>query len=134
VYADDLAIASKDPNGVIKLLETNYKFSFKGVGPIKFHLGCDFNPDQDGILYYGTKTYIEKMMTNYERIFGTKPKEYSSPLEKNDHPELDDSELLTDKDITIYQSLIGSAQWAISLGRFDIQTAIMSLSRYRVAP
>jgi hypothetical protein len=30
--------------------------------------------------------------------------------------------------------MIGAAQWAISLGRFDIQTAIMSLSRYRVEP
>jgi hypothetical protein len=74
------------------------------------------------------------MMVNFERMFGHKPKEYSSPLEKNDHPELDDSELLDEKDITIYQSLIGAAQWAISLGRFDIQTAIMSMSRFRVAP
>jgi hypothetical protein len=69
------------------------------------------------------------MLSNYERIFGMKPKEYSSPLEKNNHPELDDSELLSDKDIKIYQSMIGAGQWAISLGRFDIQTAIMS--RYK---
>jgi hypothetical protein len=32
-------------------------------------------------------------------MFGLKPKKYSSPLEKNDHPELDDSELLDEKDI-----------------------------------
>jgi hypothetical protein len=55
-------------------------------------------------------------------------------LEKNDHPELDDSELLDEKNISVYQSLIGAAQWAISLGRFDIQTAIMSMSCFRVAP
>ena len=57
-----------------------------------------------------------------------------SPLEKGDHPELDDSELLDDMGIQQYQSLIGSLQWAISLGRFDIATAVMSMSSFRVAP
>jgi Reverse transcriptase (RNA-dependent DNA polymerase) len=134
VYVDDLAIAAKDPDAIIKLLEQIYKFGFKGVGPLKFHIGCDFNRDNDGILSHGPKTYIDKMMVNYERMFGNKPKEYSSPLEKNDHPELDDSELLNEEGITQYQSMVGAAQWAVSLGRFDIQTAIMSMSRYRIAP
>jgi hypothetical protein len=30
--------------------------------------------------------------------------------------------------------MIGELQWAISLGRFDILTAVMSMSQYRVAP
>ncbi len=30
--------------------------------------------------------------------------------------------------------MIGELQWAVSLGHFDILTAIMSLSQYRVAP
>jgi hypothetical protein len=33
-----------------------------------------------------------------------------------------------------YQSLIGSAQWAVQLGRLDVTTAVMSLSSYRAAP
>ena len=31
-------------------------------------------------------------------------------------------------------SLVGSAQWSISIGRFDIQTAIMTMSKFRSAP
>ena len=58
----------------------------------------------------------------------------SSPLEKNHHPELDDSPLLGVDDIAKYQSLIGALQWAISLGRFDVATAVMSMSSFRVAP
>jgi hypothetical protein len=57
-----------------------------------------------------------------------------SPLEKGDHPELDTSELLNDDDVQKYQSLIGSMQWAVSLGRFDIATAVMTMSAYRAAP
>jgi hypothetical protein len=36
------------------------------------------------------------MLINYETMFGSKPKEYSTPMAKKDHPELDNSELLDD--------------------------------------
>ena len=75
------------------------------------------------------------MVETYVRLFGEKPKElYSSPLEKGDHPELDTSDLLDADGIQKYQSMIGAMQWAISIGRFDIATAVMSLSSFRVAP
>jgi hypothetical protein len=41
---------------------------------------------------------------------------------------------LDDDGIQQYQSLIGALQWTISLGRFDIATAVMSMSSFRVAP
>jgi hypothetical protein len=31
-------------------------------------------------------------MEQFEYMFGCKPKEYRSPLEKGDHPEIDDTE------------------------------------------
>ena len=81
------------------------------------------------------KKYIEKMMQTYERLFGTPVlQKYYSPLDKGDHPEMDDSEFLDDNGIQIYQSLIGSLQWALSLARLDIATAVMTLSSFRVAP
>jgi hypothetical protein len=82
-----------------------------------------------------TKYYIKNMAENYARIFGEKPKQtVMSPLEKGNHPELDDTPLLDLEGIQNYQSIMGSAQWAISLGRLDIQTAIMTLSSFRSAP
>jgi hypothetical protein len=75
------------------------------------------------------------MTAQYETMFGTKPKaSYVSPLPPNDHPELDDTELLGEDGIQQYQSLIGALQWTISLGRFDVATAVMTLSGFRVAP
>ena len=73
-------------------------------------------------------------MDNYKRIFGTNPKLAHSPLTKGDHPELDSSDLLDKEHIKIYQSLIGSLQWAIQIGRFDIAMAVMTLSRFRACP
>jgi hypothetical protein len=74
------------------------------------------------------------MLDTYERLFGEKPKGYSSPLEKNDHPELDISPEMNDDGRAKYMSLIGQCQWLISLGRFDISCAIMTMSRFRAAP
>jgi hypothetical protein len=115
-------------------LETTYKQQLKGVGPIMFQLGCDFNCDKDGTLLYGPKAYIKKMIVGYKQMIGEIPKEYFSPLEKTDHPEFDESDLLSSDDIAKYQSMVGATQWTISLGRFDIQTAVMSMSHFRVAP
>ena len=57
-----------------------------------------------------------------------------SPLGKNDHPELDNSELCNEEQITEYMFMIGQIQWAITLGRYDILAHVMSMSRFRLAP
>jgi len=54
-------------------------------------------------------------------------------LEKNDHPEMDVSTEVDPNMITKYQSMIGALQWVISLGRFDICTGVMTMSRFCVA-
>ena len=57
-----------------------------------------------------------------------------SPLDKGDHPEVDLSDLLDEKGIQQYQSLVGVMQWAVSIGRLDITTAVMTMSGFRAAP
>ena len=134
-YVDDLAIVSKDPAAIIKCLEEVHNFKLKGSGKLDYHLGCNFFRDDDGVLCMGPKKYIERMIDNYVRMFGCKPKQnVSSPLEKGDHPELDCTAELDDDGIKKYQSLIGALQWAVSIGRFDIATAVMTLSKFRTAP
>ena len=135
VYVDDLVIVSKKPTGIIDILEREYKFKLKGTGSIAFHLGCDFYRDQHGILVQAPKKYIQKMIDTYERMYGEKPShKYSSPLEHNDHPELDTTEFLDVDMKAKYLSIIGSLQWAISIGRIDITVAVMTLSSFRELP
>jgi hypothetical protein len=134
VYVDDLLIAARKPEEIISKLQVDHKFKLKGVGPLTYHLGCDYFRDDDGTLCYGPRKYINKLMGQHENMFGCKPKEYTSPLEKGDHPEIDTTEELDEAGIKRYQTMIGCLQWAVSLGRFDIQTATMTMSRFRVAP
>ena len=135
VYVDDLALAMKDPKEFTDLLATKYKFKLKGTGPISFHLGMDFFRDEDGTLCMAPRKYIDKLLNVYQQMFGGPPKQtMQSPLEKGDHPELDTSDFLEPEDVTKYQSLIGALQWAITIGRFDIATAVMTMSSFRAAP
>ena len=135
-YVDDLLISSKNPQAIIDMLQAPpNNFKLKGTGPTTFHLGCDFIREKDGTLSMTPKKYIDRVKAQYVTLFGENPStKVTSPLEKNDHPELDTSPLLGAHGINQYQSLIGALQWAISLGRFDIASAVMSLSSFRVAP
>lgn len=135
VYVDDLAFGMKDPKKFLSVLENKYQFKLKGSGSISFHLGCDFERDTDGTLCMVPKQYINRLVSQYERMFGCKPKtNVSSPIEKGDHPETDTTDLLDAEGIQQYQSLIGSLQWAVSLGRLDITTAVMTMSSFRSLP
>ena len=55
-------------------------------------------------------------------------------LEKNDHPELDDTELLTEESIQHYLTMIGQLQRLVTLRRFDIHAKVTTMSIFRSAP
>ena len=134
VYVDDLAIVAMDPEAVCKIFTEKYNFKLKGVGPIEYHLGCRYTKDPDGTLVSDPRKYIEKMMDTYERLFNEKPKKAKPPVIANNHPELNDSELLDEEGTQHFQTLIGQLQWLITIGRFDVFPATMTLSRFRAAP
>ena len=50
------------------------------------------------------------------------------------HPELDESDLVSLEDASKYRAIIGSLNWVITLGRFDVQYATSTLARYGMSP
>ena len=149
VYVDDLMMAMVNPKAFETLLREKYKFKLKGTGPVTFHLGMEFSrgkADEDkdkhesadayeqNMLTMSASRYLNRMFDEYRRHFGKSPTERQSPLEPGDHPELDESVLLEGEKITLYQSLIGSLQWAVTIGRLDILTAVVTMSSFSAAP
>jgi hypothetical protein len=91
----------------------------------------DFHGDNDGTLCVTSLKYIEQMLSNYEKVFGELPRPTcTSTMEKGDHPELDTTELFDAKGIVLYQSMISALQWAVTIGHFDINTLVMTLSGF----
>ena len=135
VYVDDLCIAPESPSTIIAIFKTKYHLKVKGDGKLNYHLGADYVEDPDGTFVSQPRKYINKLADTYKRLFNVAPpKGYKTPLDKNNHPELDTSEILegdmAPKDLT----MVGQLQWLVTLGRFDLHAQVATMSRFRAAP
>ena len=100
-----------------------------------YHLGADYFEDPDGTFVSQPKKYIDKLADTYRRLFNEDlPKVYKTSLDKNDHPELDTSEILEGDMAAKYLTMVGQLQWLVTLGRFDIHAQVATMSRFRAAP
>ena len=134
IYVDDLLIAFDCASDFIHTLKRKHNLKIKGEGPLKYHLGCDYHMDPDCTLVAQPQKYISKILDSFHQMFpGESLPQIKSPLDKNDHPELDNSELASDDLITKFMCMVGQLQWAVTLGRYDILAHVMSMSRFRLA-
>ena len=77
------------------------------------------------------------MVQTYMNMFGKEQKMNNfviDLLEQGYNKEIDTSDLLDNENAHKYQSLIGSLQWAIYLGIFDICSHVMTISIFKYAP
>ena len=137
-YVDDVMCFSKDPASILDYLKESY--TMKGVGYPQFYLGGDVvqlpSSWKDHNITYGLSahTYIGNCIPNLERMYDTTFKHVSVPFNPNYYAETDTSDFCSSTDMSRYRSLLGSANWVITLGRFDIQYAVSTLSQYCIAP
>ena len=134
-YVDDLCIAAQNPGTIIQTLKDDYKLKVKGDGPLSHHLGADYTRDKDKTVVCQPKKYIDRLVDSYHSMFKQgQTKNMRTPLDNIDHPELDDTELLTGESIQHYLTMVGQLQWLVTLGRFDIHAQVTTMSKFRSAP
>ena len=133
VFVDDLLIFSKDPPLILKILIEEKGYELKNVGPPEYYNGADMSFNKNKWTM-SAKTYIKNTCAKLEKLFEISFKNYGSPMEVGDHPEVDESDLLDPEEITKYQMIVGCAQWAITIGRYDIQYATNTMARFASAP
>ena len=98
IYVEDLLIPSEEPRKIIQDLKEKSKLKIKGDGPLENHLCWDYKLVIDGTLEAQPTKYINKILESYKKMFPTESFiNVKSPLEKNDHPELDNSELCNEE-------------------------------------
>ena len=97
-----------------------------------YHLGADYFHDPDGTMVSQPKKYVEKLKETYIRLFNEGPSNsLKIPQDKNDHPELDTSDILEGIQVNHFLTMESQLQWLITLGRFGIQSQIAAMSRFR---
>jgi Reverse transcriptase (RNA-dependent DNA polymerase) len=130
-HSDDFMIAARKPQAIMDAIKETY--NVKSEGPPDYYLGNDYKQDKKGRWCFGCKRYIKEALVRVEQMFGTLTKS-TVPILHGDHPELDESELLDDSGHRKYQMLIGILNWIVTIGRFDVTFATMSLSRFTSCP
>ena len=135
VYVDDLHIAAESPRTIIDISKTKYHLKVKEGGKLSYHLDADYFEDLDGTYISQPRKYIDKLAETHERLSNEEPpKGHKAPLDKNDHPDLDTTEILEGDMAAKYLTMVGQLQWLVTLGRFYVHAHVATMSRFRAAP
>jgi hypothetical protein len=130
-HVDDIAIAAKRTAEYMNQIEQEFQVRNKEDSP-SYYLGNDLKLHRN-MIHVSNKIYVKETLQKYQNEHRTLPKK-NIPMSPDAHPELDKSDLLDEVEIRQYQKIIGIGQWLVVAGRFDINFAISSLSRYASAP
>jgi hypothetical protein len=79
-------------------------------------------------------TYIKNAVKKFELMFSAKLRQQNSPMAETYHPETDNTPLLDAVGVAKFWALVGSANWAVTLGHFDIQYSTQMMSDFNMAP
>eukprot|EP00978_Attheya_sp_CCMP212_P009067 scaffold21363_cov33-Attheya_sp.AAC.6 len=140
-YVDDLLVFSRDPNLPI-IDEIKDDYILKGVGEPEYYLGADMESlnqewQRDSVKSaISSNTYIKRVTERFELLEGgnTLPKA-SIPMSSEYHAELDTTPFVSPLMATKYCGMIlGSANWLVTLGRYDVAFATNCLARYSMSP
>jgi len=131
VIVDDLLAFSKEPTTII---EPKKKLSVWAKGCLYSRVLQWSRYD----LCYGIQVLddvcqdlCENVCDRISKLLEVVLKNHASPMNEGDDTETD---LLFGNDISLYQMLIGCAQWAVTLGRFHVQYATNTLAQYASVP
>lgn len=130
-HVDDFCIFSRTPQLVMEQITAVY--TVKSQGPPEYYLGNDFKRDKKNRWRIGSMKYVKESLRRVESMFGILMK-HDVPMVNGDHPEMDDSQILSGDMHQKYQMLVGILNWIVALGRLDICFATSSLSRFVACP
>ncbi|KAG7343507.1 reverse transcriptase RNA-dependent DNA polymerase [Nitzschia inconspicua] len=136
LYIGDLSSAMQRPRVLIGGLTPKFfEFKLKGIGKISHYFRIQFSQDEDRMLQLQQKKYPKKMTESYVRFFGSKSRTNACvPLERGDHQEMNLRSFLDEERTKFYRSLIGSLQWIVTIGWFNIFPTLITMSFTQDAP
>jgi hypothetical protein len=137
VYVDDICAISHDAAAILAHFQSIFKM--KDVGPPTRYLGATIGKHKvEGsgfeFWYLSANEYLKNVIKVIEEKCRLMVKDVTTPTASNFHPELDTSELLDDTQTSYYQSLVGTLQWLVELGRIDIHYATSCMAKFSASP
>ena len=75
----------------------------------------------------GSKTYVKRMMDNFNNTFGFEPSKQHSTMPPHYKRDIDTTDLFDDADKAQYWKCIGDMKWDVELGQINIMYATIVL-------
>ena len=132
VWVDGIPVMAKDPMKTIRQLVE--MFSLKGIGQPEYFLGADIKMVEtpEKVFTMGSHTYVIRVLKQFETMMGyAPPARINTPTDPKDHPKLNRIMFVND---AVKKTILGMVQWASTIGRMDIQVAVMIMRRFRMQP
>ena len=143
-WVDDGMIISNMPEKIIKVLEATYVLQgIKGldakdalylgssVGVYDVARAVGESDEEELYPYASAEAYISKVIPVVEEFYELGKYSYKILLPKDYHPEMDESKLLNEEGVSLYQSYMGILRWCVELGRIDIIFAAAQMAQYQ---
>ncbi|MCP3667059.1 MAG: DDE-type integrase/transposase/recombinase [Gammaproteobacteria bacterium] len=132
LYVDDLLLVSGNKELInSEKRELAQKFSIKDLGPAHFVLGVQIQRDRvNRRMVLSQSTYLKKVL---ERFGMADCKPVSTPMEAGMRANFGE-EGAEDCDVTLFQSAIGSINYAVSATRPDLASALNCVNCYMQNP
>ena len=106
-----------------------------GVSTAKIESVTDPHLMERGIdITLSAKTYIQNTVAKFEKDLQHSLRVSKIPMTEGLHPELDDTPLLDASLTTKFRAIVGSLNWIVTLGRFDVMYATNTLARFSMHP
>ena len=146
LYVDDSLVVSENAESILQnKLGRYFHLKEESIGPPTVYLGGRVCKVQlkNGVWAWSISSsqYIQSAVKNVEEYVGRPenthlkiPSRAETPLTTSYRPELDVSPELTPRDSAYYQSLIGTLQWIVELGRIDICLEVLMMSSHLAMP
>ena len=136
-WVDDILVMSKELLKVIQEFKEAGEYKLKGVSTPEYYLGGDLQQCKvENYTCYKThaKTYITCITDKIKKLMEWTLRSHMSPEDPNYSPELDKTPLLGPEQHLQYRMIIGSRNWLVKLGRYDIYHTASTMAHYGIAP
>jgi len=140
-HTDDLKAVGKNgfPSRFFEDLQIRYHM--KGTGEPAFHLGNDYIKVRENgrdIWYMSSESFCKRALERIAALMGKDSIQAlgreNLPHSPGGHPEEDRSDFCEAEEHQLYQQILGSLNWAVIIGRYDLGYTTSSMSRFSSKP
>ena len=139
IYVDDIMIISHQPNRLMDQIKNRFLVKPESIESPKRYLGMDCKKSGEGIWILSSTHYLQEFLKISTKLLDEV--EFKVPTRGNHpfsnlkyRPELDVTDFCNERQIRVFQQILGMLRWLIELGRIDVLLETTLLASFLMSP